>query len=136
MTRHLLDRFDMKHIKVDSTELGDQYDPEANAVRLTPDNFSGKSLTAVTMAAHEVGHVIQDHGGGQSATRGAHQAPAGRAGGGDDRDCHASAQLLDTDPGLGILQHRDDLLFCMSFSGHSDGPPSPQDLNSGVSGPI
>ena len=67
MTRHLLDRFDMKHIKVDSTELGDQYDPEANAVRLTPDNFSGKSLTAVTMAAREVGHVLQDHGGGLSA---------------------------------------------------------------------
>ena len=60
LARHLLDRLDMKHIKVETTEKGDHYDPETKAVRLTPDNFSGKSLTAVTVAAHEVGHAIQD----------------------------------------------------------------------------
>jgi Zn-dependent membrane protease YugP len=63
LARHLLDRFDMKHIKVETTERGDHYDPETKAVRLTPDKFSGKSLTAVTVAAHEVGHAIQDHTG-------------------------------------------------------------------------
>lgn len=61
LARHLLDRLDMKHIKVEMTEQGDHYDPEAKAVRLTPDKFNGKSLTAVTVAAHEVGHAIQDH---------------------------------------------------------------------------
>jgi Zn-dependent membrane protease YugP len=55
----------MKHITVETTEQGDHYDPEAKTVRLTPDNFNGKSLTAITVAAHEVGHAIQDHTGYQ-----------------------------------------------------------------------
>jgi Zn-dependent membrane protease YugP len=45
--------------------LGDHYDPETKTVRLTLDKFNGKSLTAVTVAAHEVGHAIQDHIGYQ-----------------------------------------------------------------------
>ncbi|HEY5627768.1 MAG TPA: zinc metallopeptidase, partial [Nitrospira sp.] len=65
LARHLLNRFDMPHIKVEPTELGDHYDPESKAVRLTSDVFSGRSLTAVTVAAHEVGHAIQDHIGYQ-----------------------------------------------------------------------
>lgn len=65
LVRHLLDQLDLTHIKVETTELGDHYDPEAKAVRLTPDKFNGKSLTAVTVAAHEVGHAIQDHIGYQ-----------------------------------------------------------------------
>jgi Zn-dependent membrane protease YugP len=55
----------MKHINVETTEKGDHYDPETKTVRLTPDNFNGKSLTAITVAAHEVGHAIQDHTGYQ-----------------------------------------------------------------------
>ena len=65
LARNLLDRFDMKHIKVETTEVGDHYDPLTKAVRLTPDKFNGKSLTAITVAAHEVGHAIQDHTGYQ-----------------------------------------------------------------------
>ena len=65
LARHLLDRFDMKHIKVETTEMGDHYDAETKAVRLTPDKFRGKSLTAVAVAAHEVGHALQDHTGYQ-----------------------------------------------------------------------
>ena len=60
LARHLLDRFDLSHVKVEETDGGDHYDPSAKAVRLTPDNFAGYSLTAVTVAAHEVGHAIQD----------------------------------------------------------------------------
>ncbi|NND55436.1 MAG: zinc metallopeptidase [Gammaproteobacteria bacterium] len=60
LARHLLDRHDLPHVKVEETETGDHYDPEAKAVRLTRDNYSGHSLTAVTVAAHEVGHAIQD----------------------------------------------------------------------------
>ncbi len=68
LARHLLDRLDMQHIKVEMTEQGDHYDPEAKAVRLTPDKFDGKSLTAITVAAHEVGHAIQHHTGYQPFT--------------------------------------------------------------------
>ena len=32
-------------------------------MRLTPEKFSGRSLTAITVAAHEVGHAVQDHVG-------------------------------------------------------------------------
>ncbi len=68
LARHLLDQLDLTHIKVEASELGDHYDPEAKAVRLTPDKFNGKSLTAITVAAHEVGHAIQDRAGYQPFT--------------------------------------------------------------------
>ena len=60
LARHLLDRFGLGDVGVEETSAGDHYDPVAKAVRLTPDNYSGYSLTAVTVAAHEVGHAIQD----------------------------------------------------------------------------
>ncbi|NWF73000.1 MAG: zinc metallopeptidase [Nitrospirae bacterium] len=65
LARHLLDRLDMKHIKVETTEKGDHYDPDTKTVRLSHNHFGGKSLTAVTVAAHEVGHAMQDHMGYQ-----------------------------------------------------------------------
>ena len=63
LARHLLDRLNMSDVGVEPTEIGDHYDPEARMVRLTPDKFHGCSLTAVTVAAHEVGHAIQDADG-------------------------------------------------------------------------
>ncbi|WP_295890562.1 zinc metallopeptidase [uncultured Vibrio sp.] len=60
---HLLDGFGLGNVEVEETSAGDHYDPVAKAVRLTPDNYSGYSLTAVTVAAHEVGHAIQDSRG-------------------------------------------------------------------------
>jgi Zn-dependent membrane protease YugP len=56
----LLDRFELGDIKVEETDKGDHYDPIAKVVRLSADNYAGHSLTAVTVAAHEVGHAIQD----------------------------------------------------------------------------
>ena len=58
--RHLLDAMNLNHVKVETTPIGDHYDPMTKTVRLTPDNFDKKSLTALTVAAHEVGHAIQD----------------------------------------------------------------------------
>jgi uncharacterized protein len=58
--RHLLDEMKLSHVKVEETKLGDHYDPEAKVVRLSPERFSGKSLAAVVIAAHEVGHAMQD----------------------------------------------------------------------------
>lgn len=63
LARHLLDRYGMQSVKVEETDQGDHYDPLDKVVRLTPDKFNGKSLTAITVAAHEVGHALQDHKG-------------------------------------------------------------------------
>ncbi|SFE58711.1 zinc metallopeptidase [Nitrosomonas sp. Nm166] len=63
LARILLDWANLQAVKVEVTEHGDHYDPLAKAVRLTPDKFNGKSLTAITVAAHEVGHAIQDRDG-------------------------------------------------------------------------
>lgn len=60
VARLLLDGNELQHVKVEETEEGDHYDPVDKAVRLGPGNFNGRSLTAVTVAAHEVGHAIQD----------------------------------------------------------------------------
>lgn len=60
---HLLRRLGIEGASVERTEFGDHYDPETRCVRLSPDNYDGRSLTAVTVAAHEVGHAIQHHEG-------------------------------------------------------------------------
>jgi Zn-dependent membrane protease YugP len=63
LARHLLDLHDLKTVGVEETDQGDHYDPIDKVVRLTPDKFGGRSLTAITVAAHEVGHALQDHCG-------------------------------------------------------------------------
>ena len=63
LARLLLDREGLHGVGVEKTPDGDHYDPDAKMVRLTPDKFDGRSLTAVTVAAHEVGHAIQDRDG-------------------------------------------------------------------------
>ena len=63
LARHLLDKHGLQSVQVEATDQGDHYDPEAKVVRLTEDKFSGHSLTAITVAAHEVGHALQDHDG-------------------------------------------------------------------------
>ncbi len=65
LARLLLDNHAMQHVKVESTTAGDHYDPSDKCVRLTPDKLDGRSLTAITVAAHEVGHALQDHTGYQ-----------------------------------------------------------------------
>ena len=60
LARHLLDRRGMQTVGVEQTgEGGDHYDPESRTVRLGPANYGQNSLTAVAVAAHEVGHAIQ-----------------------------------------------------------------------------
>lgn len=60
LARHLLDQFGMPDVAVEKTEQGgDHYDPEGRTVRLSPDNYDHNSLTAVAVAAHEVGHALQ-----------------------------------------------------------------------------
>jgi len=40
--------------------LGDHYDPKHKVLRLSPEVYHGRSLASVGIAAHEVGHAIQD----------------------------------------------------------------------------
>ncbi len=63
LARFLLDDLGLSHVRVEVTESGDHYDPLEKAVRLTQDKHDGRSLTAITVAAHEVGHAVQDHTG-------------------------------------------------------------------------
>jgi Zn-dependent membrane protease YugP len=60
LARHLLDGMKLDHVKVEVTDAGDHYDPVAKVLRLTPDHMNGRSLSAVVVAAHEVGHAMQD----------------------------------------------------------------------------
>ncbi|WP_090395912.1 zinc metallopeptidase [Natribacillus halophilus] len=41
-------------------QLTDHYDPRSKTVRLSEDNYYGTSVAGTSVAAHEVGHVIQD----------------------------------------------------------------------------
>jgi len=58
--RHALDALKLSHVKVEPPEAGNHYDPQAKAVRLEPRFMTGKSLSAIVVAAHEVGHAMQD----------------------------------------------------------------------------
>ena len=60
LARHLLDQAGLPEVTVESVPKGDHYDPLAKAVRLAGQHFDGRSLTAVVVAAHEVGHALQD----------------------------------------------------------------------------
>lgn len=60
LASHLISRYALKDVQVECTETqGDHYDPVSRTVRLSPDNYNGRSLTAIAIAAHEVGHAIQ-----------------------------------------------------------------------------
>jgi len=63
MAQHLVAQLQLDGVGVEATETGDHYDPESRTVRLSKANFDGASLTAVAVAAHEVGHALQHHRG-------------------------------------------------------------------------
>ena len=62
LAEHLLQRFGVEGVRVEAGK-SDHYDPADKAVRLTADKLAGKTLTAVAVAAHEVGHALQHHQG-------------------------------------------------------------------------
>ncbi len=43
--------------------LSDHYDPRSRKVRLSTHNYNEGSISAIAVAAHEVGHVLQHHQG-------------------------------------------------------------------------
>ena len=63
LARHILNKYQLEEVKVEVTDQGDHYDPDARAVRLTRDKLEGRTLTAITVAAHECGHALQHAAG-------------------------------------------------------------------------
>ncbi|WP_058307597.1 zinc metallopeptidase [Gracilibacillus massiliensis] len=62
VARKILDDNGLYHVTIEETKgtLSDHYDPRKKTVRLSSDNFHGYSAAAAAIAAHEVGHAIQD----------------------------------------------------------------------------
>jgi len=56
---HLLQQFKLSDIGVEISDQGDHYNPATRVIGLSEANYSGRSLAAVAIAAHEVGHAIQ-----------------------------------------------------------------------------
>lgn len=62
LAEHLVKELELVGVSVEKTgENQDHFDPASKTVRLGPGNYDGKSLTAVAVAVHEVGHAIQFH---------------------------------------------------------------------------
>ena len=59
----VLVRLNLNEVTVEMTDTGDHYDPAGKTIRLTKRVCGRKTLTAVVVAAHEVGHAIQDQSG-------------------------------------------------------------------------
>jgi Zn-dependent membrane protease YugP len=62
VARMILDRNNLTNVRVEPVagQLTDHYDPRGKVVRLSEDNFRDGSIAAVSVAAHECGHAIQD----------------------------------------------------------------------------
>jgi uncharacterized protein len=60
--RMILDRNGLSSVRVEPVagQLTDHYDPRSKVVRLSEDNYTKNSIAGVSVAAHEVGHAIQD----------------------------------------------------------------------------
>lgn len=62
VARRILDSNGLYDVSIEETRgvLSDHYDPRSKVVRLSSDNYHGHSVAAAAIAAHEVGHAIQD----------------------------------------------------------------------------
>ena len=65
VAREILDKHGLSNIYVTETRgfLSDHYDPTRKVIRLSKEVYSGTSIASVSVAAHEVGHAIQDKEG-------------------------------------------------------------------------
>lgn len=62
VARQILDDNGLFDVQIEEVKgvLSDHYDPRKKVVRLSQDNYHGYSMAAAAVAAHEVGHAIQD----------------------------------------------------------------------------
>ncbi|SFC72452.1 zinc metallopeptidase [Clostridium uliginosum] len=61
IARMILDEAGLWDVPIElvNTKLGDHYDPSSRILRLSPEVYSGQTIAAAGIAAHEVGHAIQ-----------------------------------------------------------------------------
>lgn len=59
--QRILDQHGIADVAIEPVKsfLGDHYDPRKRVLRLSPDVYHGRTLSALGIAAHEVGHAIQ-----------------------------------------------------------------------------
>jgi len=114
LAQHLIKRFSLKDVKVEVTELGDHYDPIEKKVRLSKENYESKSLTAIAIAAHEVGHAIQDQQGDKRLAIRTKMVPI------IDKVARLSAVIISLSPVIGIITRHPmpfSLLLLLGLSG-------------------
>ena len=65
VARAILDRNNLSKVRVEPVAgaLTDHYDPRRKVIRLSESNYRSNSIAAVSVAAHECGHAIQDASG-------------------------------------------------------------------------
>ena len=64
LAQHLITHLKLTGFNVEALERGgDHYNPENKTVCLSTDVYERKSLTAVVIAAHEIGHALQHYTG-------------------------------------------------------------------------
>lgn len=63
VARKILDKNGLYNVPVELIQgkLSDHYDPNEKVLRLSKEVYSGNSVASLGVAAHEVGHAIQDH---------------------------------------------------------------------------
>ena len=65
VARIILDSNGLNNVKIleVSGELSDHYNPSNKTVNLSSERYNGRSIAAISVAAHECGHAIQDKNG-------------------------------------------------------------------------
>lgn len=60
--RRMLDAGGLQSVGIEAIQghLGDHYDPRAKVLRLSPQVYGGRSMSALGVACHEAGHAFQD----------------------------------------------------------------------------
>ena len=114
LAKHLIERFSLKDVKVEVTELGDHYDPIEKRVRLLREHYESKSLTAIAIAAHEIGHAIQDQQGDKRLATRTKMIPI------VDKVARLSAIIISLSPVIGIITRHPmpfSLLLVLGLSG-------------------
>ena len=97
LAKHLVERFEIDGTGVEITEAGDHYDPSEKMVRLSEAHFNSKSLTAVAIAAHEVGHALQHHRGDRNLAARSRMVPLA------DRIARLSSGFIWAAPVVGLV---------------------------------
>ena len=114
LAKHLVKRFSLKDVDVEVTKQGDHYDPIEKKVRLSQEHYESKSLTAIAIAAHEVGHAIQDQQGDKRLATRTKMVPI------VDKVARWSVAIIYLSPVIGIITRHPmpfSLLLTLGLSG-------------------